>query len=89
MSIPLCHNWLMNMTSFGIWLKQAIVGAGLNQPALARRVGVDASQVSRWTRDLDRPRREHCLMIARAPGGWCSTRPGRSGGWSVRREWLG
>ena len=46
-------------------LRQA---AGLTQAELARRVGVQTPQVSRWERGVARPSAHHARRLARALG---------------------
>jgi transcriptional regulator with XRE-family HTH domain len=52
--------------SFGAWLSAAMRERGLSQAALARRIGVDDAQVSRWRRGLVVPSVGHLQRIAGA-----------------------
>lgn len=52
--------------SFGAWLSVAMRERGLSQAALARRIGVDDAQVSRWRRGLVVPSVGHLQRIADA-----------------------
>ena len=52
--------------SFGAWLSGAMRERGLSQAALARRIGVDDAQVSRWRRGLVVPSVGHLQRIAGA-----------------------
>ena len=52
--------------SFGPWLSATMRERGLSQAVLARRIGVDDAQVSRWRRGLVVPSVGHLQRIADA-----------------------
>jgi transcriptional regulator with XRE-family HTH domain len=52
--------------SFGDWLSAAMRERGLSQAEIARRIGVDDAQVSRWRRGLVVPSVGHLQRIAAA-----------------------
>lgn len=47
-------------------IRQRRLAAGLTQAELARRVGVQTSQVSRWERGVAEPSARHARRLARA-----------------------
>lgn len=54
--------------AFGAWLTAAMQERNLSQAELARRLGVDAAQLSRWRRGLVTPSVNHLQGIAAALG---------------------
>lgn len=52
--------------TFGRWLTAIMRDRGLTQAEIARRIGVDDAQVSRWRRDLVVPSVPHLQRIAGA-----------------------
>ena len=55
-------------SAFGAWLTAAMQERNLSQADLARRLGVDAAQLSRWRRGLVTPSVNHLQGIATALG---------------------
>jgi transcriptional regulator with XRE-family HTH domain len=54
----------MDNTSIGARLRAVRETAGLDQKALAAKVGVSKPTISRWESDRDRPRGEHLFRLA-------------------------
>jgi len=50
--------------AFGSWLTAAMAERGLSQAVLARRLDIDAAQLSRWRRGLVTPSVSHLQRIA-------------------------
>ena len=51
-----CYDFLVPLKTLGAWIKNARLKLGLQQKALAKRLGVSRETVRRWERDLVRPR---------------------------------